>query len=512
MTSTGFDSASARRSGGQLRLLAFCLLTAAVLSIIDRTDVNWDLQNYHLYGPFAILHGRLSTDYFVAGVQGYLNPLADIPYYVIKFVLFPAHPIVVAGLAGMPFGLLAFIVFNIARILLPDAAAEAAFAAVLGLTGATLLSEVGTVYDDILVADILLLGLWAALAKPGPAFSAIGGLAVGCAAGLKLTALLFAPGLLVLCLMQALRTRLLAQSAFGFCLAVAVGFLLTWGWWGLLLWHRFQDPFFPVFGSIFPSIWSPAIFIHDTRFFPRDALQWVFYPFFWLQGRSFIVSEEPLRDPRFALVYLALAAGQLAVCTGRMAPPPRKIAALWAFFALGYFFWLIGFSILRYALPLEAISGIVIWTAIRPLLKKSSALPVLIGFCVAVIAFTKPIGWGRIGYGKTLIEAPIPAIVPHSLVFISGAPIGFVVPYLNSRGSAFVSLDWLDPGSAEFPAVRRLAVKAADIRLLTNSVGAAATEARLARFGLSYSENSCLPVHSPVQRTIRLCEVKPLLD
>jgi hypothetical protein len=130
---------------------------------------------------------------------------------------------------------------------------------------------------------------------------------------------------------------------------------------------------------------------------------------------------------------------------------------------------------------------------------------------VAVIAFTKPIGWGRIGYGKTLIEAPIPAIVPHSLVFISGAPIGFVVPYLNSRGSAFVSLDWLDPGSAEFPAVRRLAVKAADIRLLTNSVGAAATEARLARFGLSYSENSCLPVHSPVQRTIRLCEVKPLV-
>jgi hypothetical protein len=517
VTSVGSDALTRMRTAsGQLRLLAFCLLIGAILSIIDRTDVNWDLQNYHLYGPFAVLHGRLGADYFVAGIQGYLNPLADIPYYVTKFILFPAHPVIVAGLAGLPFGLLAFIVFNIARIMLPHAAAEAALAAVLGVTGATILSEVGTVYDDILIADVLLLGLWAALAKPGsPAVSAICGLAVGCAAGLKLTALLFAPGLLVFCLIQAPRLRPAVQSAALFCIAAAIGFLLTWGWWGLALWQRFHNPFFPVFGSIFPSPWSPTIFIQDTRFFPRAALQWLFYPFFWLQGRSFIASKEALRDPRLALVYLALAAGLLAAFTGRVARPPRKIAACWAFFALSYFFWLVGFSILRYALPLEAISGIVIWTAIRPLLQKSKPLLVLTGICVVVIAFTKPIGWGRIGYGKTLIEAPIPSVAPHSLVFISGAPISFVVPYLNSQGSAFVSLDWLASSSAEFPAVRLLAAKAAEIRLLTNAPtgagGAAAIDARLARFGLSYSEDSCLPVHTPVQRTIRLCDVRPLL-
>ncbi len=504
-----------RGVGAQLRLLAFCLLAGVILSIIDRTDVNWDLQNYHLYGPFAVLHGRLGNDYFVAGVQGYLNPLADIPYYVAKFVLFPAHPVVVAGLAGLPFGLLAFIVFNIARIMLPDAIGEAALAGLLGLTGATILSEVGTVYDDILIADIVLLGVWAALARPGLGASAACGLALGCAAGLKLTALLFAPGLLVLCLLQAPRFRTAVLSAILFCVAVSIGFVALWGWWGALLWARFHNPFFPVFGTIFPSPWAPAIVIRDTRFFPRDALQWLFYPFFWLQGKSFIASEEPLRDPRFALIYLALAGGMTAIFLRRAARPSRSILAVWAFFVISYFFWLIGFSILRYALPLEAISGIVIWTAIRPLLKQPARLALLAIICVAVFAITKPIGWGRIGYGKSLLQAPIPAVAPHSLIFISGVPMGFVVPSLSNQSSVLVSLDWLTPGTAEFPKIQRLAGKAAAIRLLTNAppsaTSNAAINARLAPFGLAYSESTCVPVRSPVQRNIRLCDVKPRL-
>jgi hypothetical protein len=499
-----------RFPGGNLTLFAFCLIVGAVLSIIDRTDVNWDLQNYHLYGPFAILHGRLGSDYFAAGIQGYLNPLADIPYYVTKFILFPNHPVIVAGLAGLPFGLLAFIVFNIAKIILPDAPVEAALAGFLGLTGATILSEIGTVYDDILIADFLLLGLWAALKKPGPAASALCGLAMGCAAGLKLTALLFGPGLLVLCVLQARSWRPAIFSASLFCLGAAVGFLALWGWWGALLWRQFHDPLFPIFGAIFSSPLAPSVFVHDARFFPRDATQWVFYPFFWLQGHSFVASEEPLRDPRFALAYLALAAGLLAAFSRRVTLS-RPILGLWAFFAASYFFWLIGFSILRYALPLEAISGIVIWTAIRPFFQAPKRWLILLGIGVAVIAFTKPIGWGRIGYNKALIEAPVPQLAPNSLVLMSGVPIGFVIPYLNSQGSAFISLDWLIPGSAEAQAVQLKAAKAATIRLLTNAPPDANTiNARLAPYGLSYAEAGCTPIHSAVQRTIRLCMVTPL--
>jgi hypothetical protein len=299
-----------------------------------------------------------------------------------------------------------------------------------------------------------------------------------------------------------------------FCVAMAVGFLALWGWWGALLWERFRNPFFPFFGSIFPSPWAPVIFIHDVRFFPRDFLQWMFYPFFWLQGHPFIASEEPLRDPRFALVYMALAVALLAAFTRRLPFLPRQVAALWVFFALSYFFWLIGFSILRYAISLEAISGIVICTVLRPIFHNRSPW-VLAIICFAAIGFTKPIGWGRIGYDKALLEAPMPEVAPHSMVFLSGAPIGFVVPYLDSQGSSFISLDWLARGTAEFSAVRKRLQHASTIRLLTNvpisNADSTAINARLAPLGLVYSELSCLPVRSPLQQTVRLCAVKSQL-
>jgi hypothetical protein len=51
-------------------ILLVRLLTGIILSVIDRTDTNWDLQHYHLYTPCAALNGRIGRDYFVAGFQG----------------------------------------------------------------------------------------------------------------------------------------------------------------------------------------------------------------------------------------------------------------------------------------------------------------------------------------------------------------------------------------------------------------------------------------------------------
>jgi hypothetical protein len=482
-----------------------------IRSALDRTDANWDLQNYHLYGPFAALHGRVGSDYFVAGFQGYLNPLADFPYYIVKFILFPAHPVLVAALAGLPFGALIFIVFKIARIFLPQGAPwEAGLAAFLGLTGAVTLSEVGTTYDDILIADFLLLGLWAAARErhPLPWFKNLAGLAAGCAAGLKFTAIVFAPGLLLFCVMQAARRQAI-QSVLGFALAGAIGFAASWGWWGWTLWRHFHNPFFPLFGHVFPSPWAPAMTVEDPRFFPRDAVQWLFYPFFWLQGRGFIVTEEPLRDPRFALVYVALAIRLAAMVGRRTMKPARNVLALWGFFAFGYVLWLIGFSILRYALPLEAISGIIVWTALRPFFQ-ARFVSILCVICLVCYASTGRLSWGRIRYTRALVEAPIPVPPAGSLVFLQGRPAGFVVPYLYRPGSVFISLDTA-PTPAEILAVRQRVRHAQHIFLLTDLPGTpldmAAANAGLGAFGLNADEASCTPVHSPLRTSIRICGI-----
>ncbi len=71
----------------------------------------------------------------------------------------------------------------------------------------------------------------------------------------------------------------------------AAGFLLLWGWWGLMLWRHFHNPFFPMFGRLFPSPWSLDLAMRDPRFFPRSILQWIAYPV--LLARRALPSSSP---------------------------------------------------------------------------------------------------------------------------------------------------------------------------------------------------------------------------
>jgi len=54
---------------------AFFLLASALWCFASGKDLNFDLINYHLYGPQLLLEGRFDKDYFGGGLAGYLNPL-----------------------------------------------------------------------------------------------------------------------------------------------------------------------------------------------------------------------------------------------------------------------------------------------------------------------------------------------------------------------------------------------------------------------------------------------------
>src|SRR5690242_18738499 len=53
-----------------------------LISVSLWVDTNVDLFNYHLYNPFALLNGKLHIDLAAAGMQGYFNPVLDVPYYL----------------------------------------------------------------------------------------------------------------------------------------------------------------------------------------------------------------------------------------------------------------------------------------------------------------------------------------------------------------------------------------------------------------------------------------------
>ena len=52
------------------------------LSLRLGKDANWDLFNYHFYNAYSFLQGRLTLDFAPAGLQTYLNPILDIPFFI----------------------------------------------------------------------------------------------------------------------------------------------------------------------------------------------------------------------------------------------------------------------------------------------------------------------------------------------------------------------------------------------------------------------------------------------
>ncbi len=77
-------SSTARRTRRWLdaAFLVACVAVSSAVSIALGQDANWDLQNYHFYGPWALLEGRaFGCDIAAAQLQTYLNPLLDLPFY-----------------------------------------------------------------------------------------------------------------------------------------------------------------------------------------------------------------------------------------------------------------------------------------------------------------------------------------------------------------------------------------------------------------------------------------------
>jgi hypothetical protein len=260
-----------------------------------------------------------------------------------------------------------------------------------------------------------------------------------------------------------------------------------------------------MFGRFFPSAWSMPISGQDIRFFPKTTLQWLAYPFFWLQGAPFVASELKLRDPRFALAYVAIACAFAGLMRERR--PTRQAIALWLFGISGYVIWLFGFSILRYALPLEALSGVFIATTFQTILPARELRWTLALLAVFCLAFTKPMGWGRIGYGKSLVSAPIPILPTGTLLLVQGNPIGFVLPYLVPAPAHIVRLENLFATSPEWPILIKIMNQHPPIWLLTNERIAHdnALNVKLSSLSLHITGASCLPLVSSVQKTIELC-------
>ena len=514
-------SSAARNQTAVISELVVCLATGVVVSVLLGQDANWDLRNYHLYDPYALLNGRIGVDLMPAGMQTTLNPLLDIPYYVLAMGPLAEAPRLLAAAAGLPFGALLFATLRLATWMLGDLkGAERLLpwiaTAIAGSAAATA-SEIGTTFNDIPIAALLLgavvLGCRQAGARPSLAALAGAGSMMGAAIALKPTAAVFAPGIIAALFAGATgwRVRFCALVGFGAGALLTVALLAMP--WALTLMHLFGSPTFPLMNGLFRSAWYPPRDIFDTRFLPRNVWQSLFYPFFWIRRQEMLVTEAPFRDARMAFVMLVLPLLGFAAWRGVLAEP-RRVLAVAAAAVPSYVLWLHTFSILRYAIMLEALSGVLIVAALR-----TAALWFAPHRCLAPAAATLALvlllwhtevpDWWRVSYGPRVFEVEKVQLPPGSLVLTIHPPVAMAIPFLDAPdflAIGLVSENLQSRGYRLFAEIkRRIQAHDGSIFALTDLTERAVEAAPW--FGLVADAAACRPIRNNItfNSQIMLC-------
>ncbi|WP_286144292.1 glycosyltransferase 87 family protein [Bradyrhizobium sp. NFR13] len=442
-------TAAAPRPRDRLRLflvVAGAMAIGAVYAGWAGEDANWDWQNYHEYNVWALLNGRYDHDVIPPGFQTHFNPIIYFPWYYLRHALPPA----IAGMTmGAVHGLNLALIYWLSRIVLGQAANAMTVVAALLLAalGPMTLSEVGTSFSDILTAIPIIAGLALILAadEPRPIRYIVAGLLVGLALGFKLTNIVFAIGLAGAALAAA--RPLVAVT----CLAIggAIGTIMTGGAWSLMLWREFGNPFFPLLNSLFPSPEMREITLLDRQFIPNGILDGLAYPFHWLVG-NFRSSELPFRDARFAMLCVLLPIAFIAQMKHARAIFSRRDLQLLIFFVTSYAVWLILFSIQRYVVALELLTGpLIVLLLVRIVTAFRSTAPTHpVGrhasrsiFIIAAItaAWSQPTDWWRRPWSNPYAPMISSRLSQPATYLLLDKPLAFVAPLLPA-GSRFYTI------------------------------------------------------------------------
>ena len=527
----------------RLLLIAVCVGTG-LLSVLLGPDNYWDLRYYHLYNPWAYLHGRYLYDVGPAQEQGFLNPTADFLFYGLISSPLNEMPRLVAFIMGTVHGLNAAITLAIACLVLrPPEPRERrilqAAAWLMGVTGAGFIGLVGTATNDLTSSLFVLGSLFGLLkaAEPAAAPGASGappnwrvfawpGLLGGLGVGLKYTSAFYVPGLAAAVIMVAVMRRTVG-GLMVYVAAAALAFVVVAGHHMLVLWLDFGNPTFPYLNQIFHSPWWEMEAIRDARFQPQNLWHFIIFPFTWTKLDTYIIAEPPLRDWRAAIAYVAMLAGMLTFAVRRLSGwrghafgQTQGLAIVYAFVIASYVTWVFGFSYLRYAAPLEMLTGIVtvgalLWLFDDRRWRIGSALAVVLLAGVTTVY----LDWAKVGHGPSrlrytdrYVDVRVPPLPADSVVLIATwDPVAFFIPYAEPRAQ-YVGIEnnYLELSQHNLLAekVKHLMREPGRPKFVLNvdRLDVDKLNALLAHFDLKLGASPCLPIETNLEgHALSLC-------
>jgi hypothetical protein len=409
---------------------------------------DYDVRNYHLYNAHALLAGRWSLDLLPAQMQTFHAPALDTLIEILRLAL-NDRPDWFLFLLAVPYGGCAWLAWRMqiaiisnpietaapvtGRRLAESPVARQVLAVCVSLAAATGAAALPTLAGPISEAPVdacILLACLLCWDGPSDRRLAAGGLCLGMAVGLKLTAAGVCGGVVLAWLLTDRVPGRLHRLAW-LAAAVLAGAALTAGWWWWWQWRRTGNPVFPYFNNLFASPLLPPTSFVDARFLPRSALQAAFDPFWWALHPSRVASELAVRDPRLALVQLVVLG--LAVCAAiprlRRRLFDRRGAFVLIVCVVGYASWAVQFGILRYLAVLEFLGGAVVMIALRGLGRRGPGVaagcaPVVLALLIAATIYPH---WGRAARRDVVADVRLPPLPAGALlVLLDPSPMAYV--------------------------------------------------------------------------------------
>ena len=499
----------------RLWLFGLAVLLPTLAMLLLGFDANWDLRNYHLYNVHAWLTGRMAIDIAPAQLQGWHNPLLDVPLYLL----------VTSGLSARWSGAWLTVPYIVALVFLlrlqqalssePPSRTSQAVLALLAVTGAATYSTLALSMNDGFVAAAILGSLLLVLGKGDkeqPSRWFLAGLLAGLVTGLKLSAAIYCIGLACSAVVGADwkdRMRRLGSLAAG----GAAGFAISYAYWGWQLWTTRGNPFFPYYNNVFQSPDALPMPWADLRFRPETWLDALLSPIHLL-SRSQRFSELTLSDPRLlaGLVGLAL----LCFLHRRSAVAlRRKFAMLLVFFLSSFLLWVFQYGIYRYAIALEMI-GCLALVLLLQRLPRGRGLALLIALLL-VSADTKRPDWGHTRSAAPGLGLVRPAIGSDALVVTAtDAPLAYFALALPDQVPIVaVANNLMAPGRCtrlQMQAEQRLRAHTGPILLLTDAQDHSGVGQALLRrhYGLQ-QDGACSTLASSVGKA-ELCPQRRAAD
>jgi hypothetical protein len=474
-----------RRAAVSPRLYVYlsCVVLAVLANYRLGKELLWDTMDYHVYAGFSALHDRFGLDYFAAGPQGYFNPYAYVPFYLLLRSTLPvlADASILAALQSVIF----WLTFELALLAAPTEQPRARWsigvlAAVFAFANPVLLNELGSSYADITTAEVALAGwlvLATALRAPTGARVFWGAILLGAASALKLTNAVHAVSAVALLpfIPRGWRSRFRFSGLFA--AGVAVGFVLVSAPWSFRLEQHFGSPLFPLLNGLFRSPEFSTAPMQSYRFIPSGLVSALLRPFTLIKPVTLVDVEWPAPDVRYALLLVLIVGvllqqiwrwrkGGMRFPIPQLDPARRILAALGCAFLLDWSLWLTASGNGRYFIPMACVAAVLDIGLVFLLLAawpkaRNYALLAIIGVqffqLYAGTEYRAALPWNRQPWFSVSVPADL-ASQPNLYFTIGTQTNSFILTDLPA-GSGFVNLQGdyvLEPGGPNGERVKSL--------------------------------------------------------